>query len=79
MPDVRFSYLNRPHVTLYSGIALGVMLDHVKAREYQGTQAFLGYQLTAFGVKAGGNHWFGNVELGIGQKGIVSAGFGYQF
>ena len=79
MPDVRFSYFNRPHVTLYSGIALGVMLDHVKSREYQGTQAFLGYQLTAFGVKAGGKHWFGNVELGVGHKGIASAGFGYQF
>jgi hypothetical protein len=79
MPELRFSYLNRPHVTLYSGIALGVMLDHVKSREYQGTQAFLGYQLTAFGVKAGGKHWFGNVELGVGHKGIASAGFGYQF
>ena len=27
MPSLRFSYLNRPHVTLYSGIAVGVLIN----------------------------------------------------
>ena len=27
MPSLRFSYLNRPHVTLYSGVAVGVLIN----------------------------------------------------
>ena len=27
MPSLRFSYLNRPHVTLYSGLAVGVLIN----------------------------------------------------
>ena len=36
-------------------------------------------QLTAFGVRAGGEHLFGTFELGAGIKGIASAGIGYAF
>ncbi|MBO7646932.1 MAG: hypothetical protein J6S56_02390 [Bacteroidales bacterium] len=91
MPDIRFSYLNRKHVTLYSGLGFGMEIEHIKDpqvsrfftdrsnQEYNVTSIFYSYQLTAFGIKAGGNHWFGNMELGIGSKGFVSAGFGYDF
>ena len=72
MGDLRFSYFNRQHVTLYSGFGLGVAFDNQIG-------VFPAGQLTAFGVKAGGKHWFGNLELGVGQKGFMSAGFGYQF
>lgn len=71
MADLRFSYLNRKHVTLYSGLGLGVA--------FGSRGVFPIGQLTAFGVKAGGEHWFGNLELGIGSKGFISTGFGYQF
>ena len=83
MPDLRFSYLNRKHVTLYSGFGFGLRLVSLKD-----SQVFDGehihyctptYQLTAFGVKAGAKNWFGNLELGCGIKGVVSAGFGYEF
>ncbi|MBO4382268.1 MAG: hypothetical protein J5799_04930 [Bacteroidales bacterium] len=83
MPDIRFSYLNRKHVTLYSGIGAGMFLSHYKDHVYGNdtphNQVSLGFQLTAFGVKAGSNHWFGDLELGMGYKGFVSAGFGYDF
>ena len=91
MPDLRFSYLNRKHVTLYSGFGFGMGLIHVKDPQidrfftgrtdytYNITRIGYSYQLTAFGVKAGGNHWFGDLELGVGSKGFVSAGFGYDF
>ena len=83
MPDLRFSYLNRKHVTLYSGFGLGLNMLFMKDPHLYGenTQSYFGlaYQLTAFGVKAGAKHWFGNLELGYGDKGIISAGFGYEF
>lgn len=87
MPELRFSYLNRPHVTLYSGIAAGVtwFIGHhnLSWEEYDGqwwkTSTFPSFQLTAFGIRAGGEHLFGSFEAGFGIKGIVSAGIGYAF
>ena len=82
--DVRFSYLNRKHVTLYSGLGLGLMLKGYDSR-YDGNYFSGGvtitsvYQLTAFGVKAGSGHWFGNLELGCGYKGFISGGVSYDF
>lgn len=35
MPDVRFSYLNRPHVTLYAGLAVGLLIN--RGNYYRGT------------------------------------------
>lgn len=87
MPELRFSYFNRPHVTLYSAIAAGTTL-------FLGKELYMGkfwdfrwekskvtpsFQLTAFGVRAGGEHLFGSFELGIGIKGFASAGIGYAF
>ncbi len=82
--DVRFSYLNRKHVTLYSGLGMGFMFKGYDSRQdgkYQpiSLTSSLAYQLTAFGVKAGGNHWFGNLELGCGYKGFISGGVSYDF
>ncbi len=100
MPSLRFSYLNRPHVTLYSGVAVGVLIN--RGNRYYGdlstlpefvpaawgflpaelpdhTSAGSAFQLTAFGVKAGAKHWFGSFEAGIGIKGFVNLGVGYEF
>ena len=99
MPDVRFSYLNRPHVTLYAGLAVGLLIN--RGNYYRGTvnddiwfdlvpeasfspqknhtSVFSAFQLTAFGLKAGGNHWFGSFEAGAGIKGFVNLGLGYEF
>ena len=99
MPDVRFSYLNRPHVTLYAGLAVGLLIN--RGNYYRGTvnddiwfdlvpeasfspqknhtSVFSAFQLTAFGVKAGAKHWFGSFEAGVGIKGFVNAGVGYEF
>lgn len=83
MPDFRFSYFNRKHMTLYSGFGLGLRINFLKDPHQYGDQTHIfynaAYQLTAFGVKAGAKHWLGNVELGIGYKGFVSAGLGYEF
>lgn len=82
--DMRFSYLNRKHLTLYSGLGLGLMLkgfDSWYDGQYHPSWVNLTsvYQLTAFGVKAGSGHWFGNLELGCGYKGFISGGISYDF
>lgn len=90
MPEVRFSWLNKKYVTLYSGIGLGVnfIFDdvyysentaHIKAghrTDYVG-HSFTG-QLTFAGVHVG-REWYGFTEIGIGTRGIIQAGFGYNF
>ena len=78
MPELRFSYLNRPHVTLYSAAALGLTL-FLNNQIDPSPSTYPTFQLTAFGVRVGGEHLFGTLELGAGIKGIASAGIGYAF
>ena len=89
MPSLRFSYLNRPHLTLYSGLSVGFYIKH--GREYRDddllirpittdhNRVFSAFQLTAFGLKAGAKHWFGSFEAGFGIKGFANLGVGYEF
>ena len=89
MPSLRFSYLNRPHLTLYSGLSVGLYIKY--GREYRDDDCliqsitaeyirmFSAFQLTAFGLKAGAKHWFGSFELGAGIKGFANLGVGYEF
>ena len=83
LPDIRFSYFNRPHVTLYSAISLGFnayILEKISGETLTSHPTFYSaVPVTAFGVKAGGNHWFGSFELGAGYKGFASLGVGYEF
>lgn len=87
MPELRFSYFNRPHVTLYSAVATGVTLfvghENPSWEIYDGQwwklSTFPTFQLTAFGIRAGGERLFGTFETGFGIKGIVSGGIGYAF
>lgn len=87
MPELRFSYYNRPHVTLYSTVAVGATLfagnKNPSWELYDGQwwkfSVYPTFQLTAFGIRAGGEHLFGTFELGVGIKGIASAGIGYAF
>lgn len=80
MPTIRFSYLNKKYVTLYSGISTGVLVGIYGENNTHPAYAkahFAG-QLTAFGVSAG-NKWFGFTEIGVGYNGFIRAGFGYRF
>ena len=87
MPELRFSYLNHPHVTLYSAVAAGATLfvghENLSLETYDGQwwrlSTFPTFQLTAFGIRAGGEHLFGSFELGVGIQGFVSGGIGYAF
>lgn len=78
LPAVRFSYLNKKYVTLYSGLSTGFMLNF--ERENGNTDVYFHptFQLTAFGVSVG-RKFFGYTEVGLGYKGFITAGIGYRF
>lgn len=84
MPAIRFQYLNKRLVGLYSGLAFGlhIIIDneaHIRDREYSVDFEFMpGFQLTALGVRVG-NKVFGTAEIGVGQKGILTLGVGARF
>ncbi len=81
MPTIRFSYLNKKYVTLYSGVSTGCVLGIVSPTKLSArpdVQCYFAGQLTAFGVSTG-NKWYGFTEIGIGYNGFVRAGFGYRF
>lgn len=78
MPTIRFSYLNKKYVTLYSGFSTGLLLAINGQGPATECSAHFTGQLTAFGVSAG-DRWYGYTEIGFGYKGVISAGFGYRF
>ena len=79
MPAIRFSYLNREHVTLYSGFASGLKFGSSESYNEKSRFVRLPFQLTLFGVSAGSQSWFGFAEFGVGNEGFAKAGFGYRF
>ena len=82
MPSVRFSWINKKYVTLYSGLSLGYALDIFQHKSK--TDPYIGcghgalFQLTAVGIHVG-RKWYGFTEIGFGIQGFIQAGFGYNF
>lgn len=68
---MRFSYLNREKVTLYSELTYNLLCFHPNMSR-------MSAHCTLIGVTAGGRHWFGSAELGYGYKGLLNIGFGYR-
>ena len=76
MPQLRFYYLNREKVRLYSGFGIGFSLDTFRRHEVKVHPAV---DLTLFGLTFG-KRVFGFAELGGGSShGIIKAGIGYNF
>lgn len=80
MPFVEFAWLNRKYFRMYS--ALGVGVDFVKVKDSgiskNDSYSEAGVQLTYLGMSVG-SKLFGFAELGVGNRGLVSAGIGYRF
>ena len=77
-PSVRFTYLNRKYVTLYSGLGISMTWNFNQDEDGMKTWSYVSGQLTLVGVSVG-KKWYGFAELGYGDKGIITAGFGYRF
>lgn len=84
-PTVRFTYLNRPIVRLYSQVGIGVahMTENGKyddgSRIYEKyDETYLSIQMTMFGVSVG-RRLYGFAEVAVGSIGCLNAGIGYRF
>lgn len=86
----QFTYFNRPHVKLYSGLDLGAMAYILDRKYVDGytpssedeplTCVWLpAVNVTAFGVNAGGKHVYGLAEFNFGSDAIFRVGIGAQF
>lgn len=84
VPTVRFTYLNRPIVRLYSSIGVGVGFCRERTRNVEGYiehdyhERFCPAEVTLLGVSVG-RRLFGFAELSIGSMGVCAAGIGYRF
>jgi len=84
-PTVRFTYLNRPVVRLYSQVGIGIghltengkYDDGSKIHETLG-ETYCSIQSTLFGVSVG-RRLYGFAEVAIGSIGCINAGIGYRF
>lgn len=72
--SVRFSYLNREKVTLYSEFTHSIVSVNKGFVHNERVHA----QYTLIGVEFGSQQWFGSAELGYGFKGIINVGVGYH-
>ena len=81
LPSIRFQYLDRPVVGLYSGVSVGVLFaiesDYLDPKP-RFDAVLPAFQLTALGVRVG-NRVYGTAEIGVGHKGFVNIGVGARF
>ena len=80
MASSQFSYLNKKHVKLYSGIDLGIGTIFDDNKKGSGTTStFCAFNVTVIGIRVGNDNIFGLVETNIGMDALIKAGFGARF
>ena len=78
MPSVKFNWLRKEHFGMYSSLSAGVMFAKTKhAGESDNKTQFMGH-ISALGAEFG-SQFRGFVELGFGERGVVTAGVRYKF
>lgn len=79
MPVVRFTWLNRRWVRMYTSLGLGATfatgVDYETERFNDDLFAF---QFTPIGISVG-RSLFGFAEVGVGAQGALMMGVGYKF
>ena len=77
---VKFTYINREHITLYSGVGVGVG-THVEKNSNGSVQGIIlpAAVLTPIGIHAGGRHVYGLAEVNVGSSSFFRLGIGGRF
>lgn len=80
VPMVRFTYLNKPAVRLYSalGVGLGWSSEKSSSDTKRYSDTFVDAHITFFGISVG-KKLFVSSEIGFGSLGIMNVGVGYRF
>ena len=85
MPAVKFDWLRREHIGMYSKLAAGATLRREKTDSSLAedndpkTDFHFNFQVSLLGFEAGGPTTRGFVELGVGEQGIVLLGLRHKF
>jgi hypothetical protein len=83
MAQSEFKYVNGKDFQFYSGIDLGIDIITPTGTDTKGnsspTGIGLAFQLTPFGFNFGSDKIGGNLEFGIGSKGLINAGLYARF
>lgn len=82
MPVVRFTWLNRPWVRMYSSLGVGMVFNTYSTysglKQYRFNETGWCAQFSPFGI-AVGRALFGYAEVGVGIHGALIVGIGYRF
>ena len=78
MPIVRFAWLRRGIVQLYSGVGLGLSLSFTERVEDRYVLPDVAFDATFVGISVG-RDLFGYLDIGAGSRGVISFGVGYRF
>ncbi|MBQ9465988.1 MAG: hypothetical protein IJU62_03310 [Muribaculaceae bacterium] len=78
LPALKYNWLNREHYSMYSKLALGVIIGVNHGGEKGTTSAAFGWQASVVGAEFGGA-FRGFIELGVGEQGLLVAGVKYKF
>ena len=78
MPAVKYNWLNRQHFSMYSKLALGVIIGLESGDNHDKTKAAFGWQASAVGAEFG-SAFRGFLEVGFGEQGTILAGLRYKF
>jgi hypothetical protein len=79
MPVMKFAWLNRAHVGLYSKLAAGAGYTFTGETEDIKDKFMFALQATPLGMDFGGEQFRGFVELGLGMQGIANVGVRWLF
>ena len=79
MPVLKFAWLNRPHVGLYSKLAAGAGYTFTGESTEVKDNFMVAFQATPLGVDFGGEKFRGYVEAGLGMQGLVNVGVRWLF
>jgi len=83
MPSVKFNWLRKRHFGMYSSLSAGVMfMSHNIDNKYitdKDQRVWFMAQGTPLGMEFGSETFRGFTELGIGEKGFLTAGLRYKW
>jgi hypothetical protein len=81
LASVRFMYVTKPVITMYSGVCIGLSLDFgtttFNGITYTDKKLYPAGQITLMGIRVG-KAFGGFAEFGIGTLGIITAGLSYR-
>lgn len=78
LPVVRFAWLRRGIVQLYSGLGFGLSVAHFDRPTSVGVDVNAAFDVTFIGISVGRN-LFGYFDISGGSRGAISLGVGYRF